>query len=56
MVGLRIGWLTSMLIKPPPELKMHVIVATGLGRAFQLELLLGCGCILLLSVHAYIHD
>lgn len=29
--GLLIGWLTAMVIKPPKELKMHVIVATGLG-------------------------
>ena len=31
MAGLLIGWLTAMVIKPPKELKMHVIVATGLG-------------------------
>ena len=30
--GLLIGWLTAMVIKPPKELKMHVIVATGLGE------------------------
>lgn len=36
-MGLLIGWLTAMVIKPPKELKMHVIVATGLG---ELQLLI----------------
>ncbi len=31
-MGLMIGWLTAMVIKPPKELRMHVIVATGLGQ------------------------
>ena len=31
LVGLLIGWLAAMVIKPPKELKRHVIVATGLG-------------------------
>ena len=32
LMGLLIGWLTAMVIKPPKELRMHVIVATGLGQ------------------------
>lgn len=36
--GLLIGWITSKLIKPPPELTMHVIVATGLGKHMPIKL------------------
>ncbi|KAL3144526.1 hypothetical protein ABBQ32_004260 [Trebouxia sp. C0010 RCD-2024] len=38
--GLLIGWLTAMVIKPPKELKMHVIVATGLGNVGNLPLVI----------------
>ncbi|KAL0019914.1 hypothetical protein WJX77_007779 [Trebouxia sp. C0004] len=40
LMGLLIGWLTAMVIKPPKELRMHVIVATGLGNVGNLPLVI----------------
>lgn len=40
IAGMLLGWLTAVVIEPPEGLKMHIIVATGLGNLGNMPLVI----------------